>query len=175
MYRPRYMKIPSARLTDDALLDEIRLTHAIEGTQAILSTGMSTLEEIDHAVSRLGPALHTLLHCCSAYPSPIEALNLCVIDTLRARYPVNIGYSSHSVSPWPALCAVARGATMIEAHLTLDRCLWGSDQSASLEPEAFRKLVEEIRTCEVALGDGIKKLEPCEVPVMKKLRRQVYA
>lgn len=166
-YRPPYLKIASASLTDTSLL----LWHRATGVPLILSTGMSTLEEIDHAVDVLAGSDLTLLHCHAAYPSPLEELNLQCIRTLKERYGLPIGFSSHAVSPWPALMAVCVGATMVEAHLTLDRTSWGSDQAASLEPGAFKKLVQEIRTYEKVIGDGCKKVYDSELPAREKLRR----
>lgn len=166
-YYPPYLKIASACLTNTLLL----AYHRQIGIPVIASTGMSTLEEIDRAVDTLGTSLHTLLHCNATYPTKVEELNLSAIWTLQDRYSVPIGFSSHAVSPWPALMAVCTGATMVEAHLTLDRTLWGSDQAASLEPAAFKKLVEEIRTYEIALGNGDKVVYPSELPIREKLRR----
>ena len=164
--QPPWLKIPSALLTNDSLLRCYRKT----GLPLILSTGMSTIPEIDHAVEELAHTELTLLHCCSAYPAPDEALNLLCIPWLK-RYGKRVGYSSHSVSPWPVLGAVALGAEVVECHLTLDRTSYGSDQSSSLEPKAFRKMVEEIRTIEKALGDGKKRVHPSEEPIKEKLRR----
>jgi N-acetylneuraminate synthase len=176
-YRPAYLKIPSARLTDDGLLSAARELWGREGTQVILSTGMSTMEEVVHAGQVLGPSLAYVLHCTSSYPAPLEELNLSCLHTLRDLYKswehVKIGYSSHSVSPWPALCAVAMGAEMVEVHVTLDRATeYYSDHAASLEPEALSKLIREIRDFETAYGDGVKRLMPSEVAVRKKLRRE---
>lgn len=167
-YDPPWLKIPSALLTNRPLLEAARKT----GIPLYLSTGMSTLAEIDEAVGVLGGALDTLFHCHSAYPSPLEEVNLSCIQALARRYPkVGIGYSSHTVSPWPCLMAAVCGAEVIEAHLTLDRSLFGSDQAASLEPPAFKKMVEEIRTWEQCRGDGVKRRYDSELPAMKKLRR----
>jgi len=163
-----WLKVPSALITDIPLLGVYRET----GIPVILSTGMSTEWEVDQAVRFFGSAsLYALLHCHSAYPSPIEELNLSYLERLREDYPCPIGYSSHTVSPWPCLMAVGMGARVVEFHLTLDRTLWGSDQAASLEPKAAQKLVEEIRTFERAYGDGVKRVMPSEVPIQAKLRR----
>ena len=164
--QPPWLKIPSALLTNAPLRRAYRKT----GLPLILSTGMSTVQEIDDAVADLAHTELTLLHCCSAYPAPDEALNLLCIPWLK-RYGKRVGYSSHSISPWPVLGAVALGAEVVEAHITLDRCSYGSDQSSSLEPKAFRKMVEEIRTIEKALGDGKKRLYDSEIPIKEKLRR----
>ena len=165
-YDPPFLKVASACLTDTPLLQAYRAT----GLPVVLSTGMSTAHEIEDAITTLDLTALTLLHCCAAYPAPIDALNLSALQTLR-HYGYPVGYSSHSVSPWPALCAAAMGAVMLEAHLTLDRTLWGSDQAASLEPAAFAKLVTEVRDLERAWGDGVIRCEPCEEPVKAKLRR----
>jgi N-acetylneuraminate synthase len=176
-YSPPWLKIPSALITNEALL----LEYAKTDIPLIVSTGMSTWEEIDAAVLRLigwyeedvvGYAPLTLLHCHSSYPSPLEEVNLACINSFKERYPgVKVGYSSHTVSPWPCLMAVVYGADVVEAHLTLDRASFGTDQAASLEPGAFKKLVEEIRTFEKCKGDGIKKVWPSEEAVKAKLRR----
>lgn len=161
-----WLKVPSALLTDLGLLAAYRET----GIPLWVSTGMSTMDEIDAAVQMTSPAV--VMQCHAAYPSPIEEVGLRVIQTFQARYPgVSIGYSSHTVSPWPCLMAVCLGAEVVEAHLTLDRSLWGSDQSASLEPAAFGKLVEEIRTFERAKGDGVKRVWPSEEAARAKLRK----
>lgn len=167
-YNPPWLKIPSALLTNR----EIRNAYKKTEIPLYLSTGMSTLEEIDEAVDDLYGNLSTIFHCHSAYPSPIEEVNLACIRTLWERYPgVTVGYSSHTVSPWPCLMAAVCGAQVVEAHLTLDRAMFGSDQAASLEPAAFKKLVEEIRTWERCKGDGVKRCWPSEEPAKRKLRR----
>jgi N-acetylneuraminate synthase len=173
-YNPPWLKIPSALITNKELVWEYVKT----GIPLIVSTGMSTWEEIDQCMHWLKmrswkPYEHlTLLHCHSSYPSPLEEINLACINSFKERYPgVKVGYSSHTVSPWPCLMAVVYGAEVVEAHLTLDRTSFGSDQAASLEPAAFKKLVEEIRTFEKCRGDGIKRVYPSEIPVREKLRR----
>ena len=120
----------------------------------------------------LGSRNTVLLHANSTYPAPPEQLNLRVINSLMAEYPnVPIGYSGHEVGLQSTLAAVALGACVIERHITLDRAMWGSDQSASVEPEGMRRLVRDIRVLESALGDGIKQVYPGELAAMKKLRR----
>ncbi len=164
-----WLKIPSALITNLALLD----AYAATGLPLYLSTGMSTHEEVVSAMQYLHARTSNRvlpLACTSTYPCPPSELNLLYIRTLRHLYGA-AGFSSHCVSPWPVLGAVALGASVIEAHLTLDRTSFGSDQAASLEPKAFQKLVEEIRTLEVALGDGQKKVYLSEEPVKAKLRR----
>lgn len=167
-YRPPFLKIASASLTDRDLLQQYKNT----GVPLVLSTGMSTVPEIAAAVECLAGTELTLLGCSSSYPCPNEELNLLQIRTLHHLFKLPVGYSSHAISPWPMLAAVALGATMLEFHLTLDRTLWGSDQAASLEPEAVRKMVREVRDLEAALGDGEKRIMPSEIPVMKKLRKR---
>lgn len=161
-----WLKVPSALLTNDMILEACVRT----GIPVWLSTGMSTEAEIAHALTIANPAV--LLHCHSAYPSPLDELNLACLHWFKQAYPnTRIGYSSHTVSPWPCLMAVCMGAEVVEAHLTLSRASWGSDQAASLEPMAFKKLVEEIRTFERAKGDGVKKVWDSELPAKAKLRR----
>ena len=167
-YMPPWLKIPSALITNKPLLAAYRAT----GLPVYLSTGMSTWEEIDEAIEWIGDGqIKALLHCHSAYPSPLDELNLAVMDSLKERYGLPVGYSSHTVSPWPAVMAAVRGATVVEAHLTVDRAMFGSDQAASLEPLAFAKMVEEIRTWERVRGDGIKRVMPSEEAVKTKLRK----
>ncbi len=168
-FHPPWLKIPSALITNQALMTEASATCI----PLILSTGMSSWEEIDQAVDWIGQPNDdlTLLHCHSSYPSPLDELNLACIRSLQARYGLPVGYSSHTVSPWPCLMAAVYGAEVIEFHLTLDRSMWGSDQAASLEPAAAKKLVEEIRTWERCKGDGEKRCYPSEEPVKAKLRR----
>ena len=166
-FQPPCYKIASASLTDDALLRR----HRRYGRPIILSTGMSTLEEIDHAIDVLGTDDLIILHCTSTYPSQVEELNLAAIQTLRERYGVPVGYSGHEVGLAPTLAAAATGACMVERHMTLDRAMWGSDHAASVEPQGIWRLVKDIRAVEKARGTGVKCLWPSEVPVMQKLRR----
>ncbi|WP_095210851.1 N-acetylneuraminate synthase family protein [Chromobacterium sphagni] len=167
-FNPVAYKIASASLTDDGLLRHTRAT----GKPIILSTGMSTLEQIDHAVEVLGTDKLAIMHCCAAYPSKYEDLNLRVIPTLRARYGVPTGYSGHETGLASSVAAVALGACLLERHITTDRALWGSDQSASLEPSGLNRLVRDVRLVESALGSDQKRLLDCEVPVQQKLRRK---
>jgi N-acetylneuraminate synthase len=166
-FNPPYYKIASASLTDDALLRHTRS----KGKPIVLSTGMSTLEQIDHAVDVLGKDDLVLLHCCSAYPSQYADLNLKAIPVLRERYRVPIGYSGHETGIASSVAAVVLGACIVERHVTLDRSMWGSDQAASLEPNGIMRVVRDIRLVETALGDGVKSVLPSEIPVMQKLRR----
>jgi N-acetylneuraminate synthase len=161
-------KVASACLTDDELLTAMRNT----GRTVILSTGMSTPAQIRHAVELLGSDQTVLLHATSTYPAAAEQLNLRMINTLTAEYPnVPIGYSGHEVGLQTTLCAVALGACMVERHITLDRAMWGSDLSASVEPEGMRRLVRDMRVLESSLGDGVKQIYPEELTAMRKLRR----
>jgi N-acetylneuraminate synthase len=160
-------KIASASLTDDNLLKHHRKT----GRPMIISTGMSTLQQCDHAVDVLGTDNLIILHTTSAYPAKIADLNLKMIPALRARYGVPVGYSGHEVGLATSYAAAALGACMIERHITLDRAMWGSDQAASVEPQGLMKLVRDVRVIESGLGDGVKRVTDDEVPIMKKLRR----
>jgi N-acetylneuraminate synthase len=160
-------KIASASLTDDNLL---RYTRAI-GKPILLSTGMSTLDELDHAVEVLGKENLVLLHACSTYPAYYEELNLRAIHTLETRYDVPVGYSGHETGLPSTVAAVALGACIVERHITADRAMWGSDQAASLEPNGITKLVSYIRVVERSLGDGVKRVLEREQPILKKLRR----
>lgn len=162
----RAYKVASASLTDDSLLIEVAST----GKPIILSTGMSTIDEIDHAVALLGTERLTLMHTTSTYPCPPEELNLHTIRTLRDRYGVPVGYSGHERGLQASLAAVALGAVAIERHITLDRAMWGSDHAASLEPHGLEVLVRDIRVIEQALGDGIKRVFPGEEEPRRRLR-----
>ena len=166
-FDPPFYKIASASLTDDALL---RYTRS-KGKPIVLSTGMSTLDQIDHAVDVLGKDDLIMLHCCSAYPSMYEQLNLRAIPVLRERYGVPIGYSGHETGIASSVAAATLGACIVERHVTLDRSLWGSDHAASLEPNGIMRVVRDIRLVETAMGDGEKSLLPAEIPIMQKLRR----
>lgn len=166
-FSPPCYKIASASLTDEALLRH----HKKTGRPIVLSTGMSTLEQIDRAVGVLGRDNLLVMHTTSTYPSDIKDLNLRVLPVLAERYGVPVGYSGHEVGLAPTVAAVALGACMVERHITLDRAMWGSDQAASVEPQGFARLVRDIRTVEAAMGDGVKRVIDAEIPIMKKLRR----
>lgn len=166
-FDPPCYKIASASLTDDNLLRHHRRTER----PLILSTGMSTLAQIDHAVDVLGTNNLILMHTTSTYPSKLEELNLRVIETLRDRYRVPIGYSGHEVGLPTTVAAAIMGACMVERHITLDRAMWGSDQAASVEPTGFARLVRDIHAIETAMGDGVKKVYASEEPIIAKLRR----
>lgn len=166
-FNPPCYKIASASLTDDALLR----AHRRKGRPIILSTGMSSLEQIDRAVDVLGRERLLLMHCTSTYPSKPDELNLRAIPRLKERYRVPIGYSGHEVGLYTSLAAVVLGACAVERHITLDRAMWGSDQAASVEPQGFSRLVRDIRAVEMAMGDGVKQVYESEKPIMAKLRR----
>ncbi len=164
---PAY-KIPSASLTDTSLIRKAQAT----GKPVILSTGMSTMEQIRKAVKTVGEKDLILMHCTSTYPCEPEELNLKMVQTLRDEFPtMPIGYSGHEVGLVPSAVAVALGACMLERHLTLDRAMWGSDQAASVEPWGFETLIKYIRVTERSIGDGVKKVYESEKPSLKKLRR----
>jgi N-acetylneuraminate synthase len=160
-------KIASASLTDDSLLRHIRK----RGKPIILSTGMSTYAEIDHAVEVLGKRDLVLMHSTSTYPANYDELNLRAIPTMAERYGVPIGYSGHETGIPTSVCAVAIGACCVERHITMDRAMWGSDHAASLAPNGIERLVRDIRLWEMSKGDGVKRVYERELPVMKKLRR----
>ena len=166
---PAY-KVPSASLTDHNLLKYVRQT----GKPIIISTGMSTMEQIHKGVNAVGEDNLVIMHCTSTYPCEPEELNLKMIETLRNEFPKNpIGYSGHEVGLVPSAVAVALGACSVERHITLDRAMWGSDQAASVEPGGFERLVKYIRVTEAGLGDGVKRVYESEKGSMKKLRRVV--
>ncbi|MGN6326836.1 N-acetylneuraminate synthase family protein [Pseudolysinimonas sp.] len=161
-------KVASASVTDHQLLRSLAST----GKPIILSTGMSTYEQIDAAVDILGTEYLVILHATSTYPLPPEEANLRMIPTLQERYPgVPVGYSGHERGLQISLAAVTLGAVMVERHITLDRAMWGSDHAASLEPTGLEHLVRDIRIIEEALGDGVKRVMPGELAPQAKLRR----
>ena len=160
-------KIASACLTDSELLTAINRTK----TTTILSTGMSSMQEIDKAVSLLSGVPLAIAQATSTYPAEASELNLRAIQTFAEKYKVPVGYSGHERGLQVTIAAVALGATFIERHITLDRSMWGTDHSASLEPEGLKKLVRDIRIIELALGDGKKKVYDSEIPIRAKLRR----
>lgn len=160
-------KIASASLTDNNLLNHIKS----KGKPVILSTGMSTKEEINKAVDIFGEDNLIILHCTSTYPSKDEELNLNVIPWMKEKFNCPIGYSGHEPGVYSSVIAVVLGACAVERHITLDRAMWGSDQAASLEPEGLYRLVKSIRLIPVWLGDGEKKVFDSEKPIIDKLRR----
>jgi len=166
-FNPICYKVPSASLTDHNLLRHLRKT----GRPLILSTGMSTMEQIRTAVQIVGEQNLVITHATSTYPCEPDELNLRVIQSLRETFTCPIGYSGHEVGLVPSALAVALGACMVERHITLDRALWGGDQAASVEPGGFERLVKYIRVTEQSLGDGVKRVYASELPSLKKLRR----
>ena len=161
-------KIASASLTDDGLLKYTRA----KGKPIILSVGMSTLAQVDHAIKVLGKNDLIILHTCSAYPSEYDELNLKVIPALRERYNLPVGYSGHETGLPSSSAAVAMGACIVERHITLERSMWGSDHAASLGTSGVIKLVRDIRLVEMSLGDGVKRVIEKEIPIISKLRRK---
>jgi len=166
-FEPLCYKIPSASLTDHKLLRHVRAT----GRPVILSTGMSTMEQIRESVDVLGIDDLLITHATSTYPCEPEELNLSMILTLQKEFDCPIGYSGHEVGLIPSVAAVALGACLVERHITLDRAMWGSDQAASVEPGGFDRLVKYIRVTEQSMGDGIKHVYESEFPSLQKLRR----
>jgi N-acetylneuraminate synthase len=160
-------KIASASITDIGLLKAVAET----GKPVLLSTGMSTIEQIDAAVEVFSGSPLVLMHATSTYPLPPEEANLRMIPELKQRYGVPVGYSGHERGLDLSLAAVALGAVTLERHITIDNAMWGSDQAASMEPQEFIALGKAIRTVETALGDGKKRVMPGEVEPMKRLRR----
>ena len=166
-FDPVCYKVPSAALTDIALLKKIRST----GRPIILSTGMSQMEQIRKAVKAIGLDNLVITHATSAYPCDPEELNLRMIETLQKEFDCPIGYSGHEVGLIPSVITVALGSCLIERHITLDRAMWGSDQAASVEPQGMERLVKYVRVTEKSLGDGVKKVYESEIPSLNKLRR----
>ncbi len=166
-YEPEYVKIPSALITDLELVGNVGRC----AERTIMSTGMSTPLQITTAFDRIPKTDLTLMHCHSAYPAPVDELNLRCIRSLKRTYEgVRIGYSGHEQPLEPTVIAVALGAEVVERHITLDRTMWGSDHLASVVPTAFSQLVARIRATEKALGDGEKKVWESEKPHIERLR-----
>jgi N-acetylneuraminate synthase len=166
-FDPPCYKVASASLTDQELLQRLIET----GRPLIVSTGMSTMEEIRAAVEQVSPERLLLAHATSTYPCKPEELNLRMLATLREEFDCPVGYSGHEVGLQTTLAAVALGAAFVERHITLDRAMWGSDQAASIEPGGLIRLVRDIRVIEAALGDGVKHVYDSELPVRDRLRR----
>jgi N-acetylneuraminate synthase len=168
-YQVPFLKLSSAALTDNELVKR----HVDAGIPTLVSTGMSTWEEVQHAAQILGDRLPWMfLHCTSTYPAIAKECNLRMINTLRDAFARPVGYSGHEVGLQISVAAVALGAAVLERHITLDRAMWGTDQSASVEPAGLNRLVRDVRVVEQALGDGIKKVYESEEKIRKKLRRQ---
>ena len=165
-----FIKLPSAMLTNDKLLEACKKTNK----KTIISTGMSTLEEIKHAVNILDgherKHLYAILKCNSTYPAPLDELNLSAIQTLKTKFQCEVGYSGHEFRLGTSVAAVYLGASIIERHITLDRTMEGSDHLSSVEPQGLFKLVSGIRELERAHGDGKIVITESEKPIRKKLR-----
>lgn len=166
-FNPPCYKVASASLTDFALLERIRAA----GRPVILSTGMSTIEEIEAAAAFMDQEKLLIAHSTSTYPCPPEELNLRMLQTLAGKYNCPIGYSGHEVGLQTTFAAVTLGAAFVERHITLDRAMWGSDQAASIEPWGLMRLVRDIRVIEKALGDGQKRVYESEMKARQRLRR----
>lgn len=168
----KYNKVASAMIVDMELLKEI----ASEKKHTFISTGMSTLSQIDTAVEifRTAGCPFELMHAKSTYPMDDEDANLNCINTLRARYKCNVGYSGHEAGLAVSYAAAALGITSLERHITLDRSMYGSDQAASLEPAGLHALVGAVRKIEKAMGNGDVGVHPKEVAVSKKLRGHIF-
>ena len=177
-YEVPFIKIPSALLTDYELIGECSKRFK----KLVLSTGMSTIDEIDKAVKSMGSELGNydshmrqcecaLLHCNSTYPAPVDELNLSCISTLRKRYGCEVGYSGHEYGLTTTISSLCFGATIIERHITLDKSMWGTDHMASVEPHGLLKLVRGIRELEKAIGDGVKVVTKGEKNIRDKLRK----
>jgi N-acetylneuraminate synthase len=167
-FDPPLYKTASASLTDFGLLEK----HKKLNKPIMMSTGMSTMEEIDNSISFMDKKNLMVAHATSAYPCKNEELNIKMIETLKNKYPeIPIGYSGHEVGLAPSWAAVALGACFVERHITLDRAMWGTDQAASVEIGGMERLVSSIRDIELALGDGIKRVYDSELGQIKKLRR----
>ncbi len=167
-FDPPCFKIASASLTDDDLLRH----HRQYGKPIILSTGMSSMAQIEHAVEVLGADDLLIFHSTSTYPAKPEELSLRVITTLKENFPVPIGYSGHEACLSSTFTAVVLGVQVVERHITQDRAMWGSDQAASIEPHGLARLLVEIRGIDATLGDGVKKVYDSEIPIIEKLRRK---
>jgi N-acetylneuraminate synthase len=170
-FHPPAWKIASASITDLALMEHTRDTARADDAAIIMSTGMSTIEEVDAAVDVLGKEQLAILHCVSDYPAETSTLNLRCLATLRERYGVPVGYSGHEHGIAMSTCAVALGACIVERHLTLDRTMRGSDHAASLEPHGFATMVRDIRALGFAMGDGVKRITASEEKQRERLRR----
>jgi len=171
-YDLKYNKIASAMLTNTELLKTV----AEEKKHTFISTGMSTMEEIDDAVNifREHNCPFELMHTNSSYPMKTEEANLLCIPMLKKKFNCDVGYSGHEVSAYQvSLIAVSFGATSLERHITLDRTMYGSDQAASLEPSGLKRMIRDIKSVEAILGDGKKRIWDSEIPVKKKLRDEL--
>jgi N-acetylneuraminate synthase len=168
-FKPACHKVASASLTDSGLLDSVAAT----GRPVILSTGMSSMDEIREAVSVFDEERLLIAHSTSSYPCAPDELNLSMIQTLKHEFGRPTGYSGHEVGLQTTVAAVVLGAVFVERHVTLDRAMWGSDQAASVEPWGLMRLVRDIRVVEESLGDGVKRVYDSELEQIKRLRRSV--
>ncbi|MDC0597154.1 N-acetylneuraminate synthase family protein [Candidatus Pseudothioglobus singularis] len=170
-FRCKFNKIASAMIVYEDLLRMV----AKEGKHTFISTGMTTYEDIDKAVAifRKENCSFELMHTVSTYPMKDENANLKMINTLKEKYDCNVGYSGHETGIAISTAAVGIGITSLERHITLDRAMYGSDQSASVEPSGLRQLVGAVRKCEIAIGDGIKRVIEEEAPIAKNLRQHL--
>lgn len=166
-FDPVCHKMASASLTDDELVRRINDT----GRPVIISTGMSTMDEIRHGANLIDPDRLLIAHSTSAYPCNPAELNLRMIPTLAEEFDAPVGYSGHEVGLQTTYAAVVLGACFVERHITLDRAMWGTDHAASVEPGGLARLVRDIRVIEKSLGDGVKKVYDSELPIREKLRR----
>ena len=167
----KYNKVASAMIVHDELLKDI----ASEGLHTFISTGMSTYVDIQNAVDifKTANCPFELMHTISTYPMKDEDANLNLINTLRDKFKCDVGYSGHEVGLAISNAAAAMGITSLERHITLDRSMYGSDQSASVEPAGLRQLVGAVRKIEKAMGDGVKTVIEAEIPIAKKLREHL--
>ena len=170
-YNTKFNKIASAMIVYDDLLNKV----ASEGKHTFISTGMSSYEDIENAIQifKKHQCPFELMHTVSTYPMKDEDANLRMIKTLREKYGCNVGYSGHEVGLAVSYAAAAMGITSLERHITLDRAMYGSDQSASIEPNGLRMLVGAVRKIEKAIGNGVKKIIADEVPIAEKLRAHI--
>jgi N-acetylneuraminate synthase len=171
-FNSKYNKVASAMIVHTELLKEI----ASEGKHTFISTGMTTYEDIDKAVDIFKKANcpFELMHTVSTYPMKDEDANLNMIITLRDRYQCDVGYSGHEVGLAVSYAAAALNITSLERHITLDRAMYGSDQSASVEQGGFQNLVGAVRKIEKAMGDGVKRVYEAEAPIAENLRQHLY-
>ena len=171
-FNSKYNKVASAMIVHTELLKEI----ASEGKHTFISTGMTTYDDIDKAVDIFKKAncSFELMHTVSTYPMKYEDANLNMINTLRDRYQCDVGYSGHEVGLAVSYAAAALNITSLERHITLDRAMYGSDQSASVEQGGFQNLVGAVRKIEKAMGDGVKRTYEAEAPIAENLRQHLY-
>jgi len=165
------LKIPSGQITDKKYLNTIMECRSHYDYRIFLSTGMCSLQEIEVALDILGKHLVTLLHCNSAYPTPMGDVNLRAMQTLKALFGLPVGLSDHTPGIEVPIAAVALGAEVIEKHFTLDKTMEGPDQSMSIEPDELKAMVKAIRNVEKALGDGVKRPMPSEQATMKRRQK----